>query len=146
MECRPDVLADKRYLLIFEGESHSKKGICFATTKKFQLLKCFLTQEISLQRSPKSDIDSHHFETNPQWPGQVRPLSVVSCSCTLAGSFFLSVFCVCVWKCRSALPLVVQIDRIKIQKNVLVSIDYRIETKSWQRKWSWTRGVYKTKT
>ena len=37
-----------------------------------------LSQEISLQRSPKSGIDSRHFETNTQRPGRARPLSVTS--------------------------------------------------------------------
>jgi len=46
---------------------------------KFQLLKCILSQEISLQRSPEFAIDTCHFETNTQRPGRARPLSVTSC-------------------------------------------------------------------
>ena len=42
-----------------------------------QILKCILSQELSLQRSPKFGIDSHRFETNAQ-NGQAGPLSVIS--------------------------------------------------------------------
>ena len=38
-----------------------------------------LSQEISLQRSPKFGICSRHFETNTQRPGRAKPLSVTSC-------------------------------------------------------------------
>jgi len=57
---------------------------------------------------------------------------MTSRSFTLAGSFLLSVFfvCVCVRKCHGALPLVVQIHLIEIQKNVLkASIDCQIGKK-----------------
>ena len=44
----------------------------------FQLLNCMLFREISLQKSPKFDIGRCHFETNAQWPGRARRLSVTS--------------------------------------------------------------------
>ena len=71
-----------------KGEGLSKKRIFFchhqvyielSYSPKFQLLKCILPQEISLQRSPKFGICSRHFETNAQRPGRARPLSVTSC-------------------------------------------------------------------
>ena len=43
---------------------------------KFQLLNCILSQEISLQRSPKDGIGSRYFQTNAQRPGKTRPLGV----------------------------------------------------------------------
>ena len=45
---------------------------------ELQILKCILSQELSLQRSPKFGIDSHRFETNAQRPGRARPLNVTS--------------------------------------------------------------------
>ena len=57
-----------------KGEGHSRKRNGFVIiNKKFILsyspkiepLKYILYLEIGLQKIPKSDIDSHHFETSP---------------------------------------------------------------------------------
>ena len=53
-----------------------------------------LSQEISLQRSPKFSIGRRHFEGNAQRLGRARPLSVASCRARdllLASEFVLEV-------------------------------------------------------
>ena len=66
----------------FLKEVTPKSVFLVITSKKFfelpmfQLLKCILSREISFQRSPKSGINSHHFETNTQLEGMFCRLQV----------------------------------------------------------------------
>ena len=109
-----------------KGEGHSRKRIYnvyieLTYSPKFQLLKCILYQEISLQRSPERQ--------PPFWNKcSAAERDVMSPNLNLTGSgilfqailfFSLSGFlCSFVWKCRRVLPPVVQTDRVKIQKNI----------------------------
>ena len=66
--------SEKRIFL----SSPIKVYIEFSYSLRCQPLKCILSQEISLQRSPKFGIGSRHFEPNAQRPRRARPPSEMS--------------------------------------------------------------------
>ena len=69
-------VTQKAYFFVI---TNKKVYIELSYSPKFELLKCILSQGISLQRSPKFGIGNRHFETNAQRPGRARPLSVTPC-------------------------------------------------------------------